>query len=170
MLYTYVQGCQKWSFQSSVKIKRCLTHSVTECVSEWVSEWQGHLLSCLWTAKNVIPIILTSFPQDGSEPTLLSGNYSHDSTLPESVISMIQVTSCHDKQHIHHRFDFLIITILKGFFLLPNSKGCPLKFLQPVLRPLGLETDEGIEQKKNKKVDEKATEKVVRGTLKKFWI
>ena len=31
-------------FWSNVKTKRCLTHSVSD-------QWQGHLLSCLWTAK-----------------------------------------------------------------------------------------------------------------------
>ena len=30
------------------KIKMCLTHSLSQSVS---NQWQGHLLSCLWTAK-----------------------------------------------------------------------------------------------------------------------
>ena len=38
-----------------LKTKRCLTQSVTQWVSDsvrqWLCQWQGHLLSCLRTAK-----------------------------------------------------------------------------------------------------------------------
>jgi len=45
------QKCQGLVF--NVKNQKWLRHSVTQSVSQWVSQWQGHLLSCLWTAKNL---------------------------------------------------------------------------------------------------------------------
>ena len=42
-----LKGHKSLGLLFNVEIKRCV-------ISESVSQWQGHLLSCLWTAKNVI--------------------------------------------------------------------------------------------------------------------